>query len=494
MARSCFVWRICLCWCLLLCVLPTVEAGTVNVKVPSLTSQVSKGSAVLSDSKLTFSTAIEGEFIPAPTKNVPVRGILGGTEFGLRTIIPNAKSLLRGGLAGVAAGYAFDKLIDGLGWAMDPKTNTPVKKVPAGPIKYVPSGTNYAWVVEGAAYSSAGAACSAIYDKYSPGYPDPGMSLSVAGNGAFCRVTSSDWHSTSANIERFGSTCPNGSGYNSVTGSCDATTGGGTKALTDADWISVDDFIKAQNSDFVKNLLQQSCLGSNNPEGCYQSLRTQQLALRGPPTVDAGTTTTTTTSPASDGTVNTTVTATTTSYNMAYQPASFTFNKHTSTTTTINGKPSGTTETVEQPSDEVSPDDPASEDPSQNPTDPTKDPETETPTTPSPCAGTTCDGPAYTKLYEPTKDTKEKYLDSYISRVKALPLFASVGNFFKVTASAGCPVWSSTADFNVLGASSSYNLVFDFHCQGWFVSVASYASAVMSIVCAFLAFRQAFLD
>jgi len=494
MARSCVVWRICLCWCLLLCVLPTVEAGTVKVNVPSLTSQVAKGVPAYADSKLTFSTAIEGEFIPAPTKNVPVRGILGGTEFGLRTITPKAKSLLKGGLAGIAAGYAFDQLIDGLGWAMDPKTQTPVKKVPAGPIQYVPQGNNYYWSTNGKNFSSAGAACSDLFSLYTPGWPDPSSTLTVTGDTAWCYLKASDWHNASAAIKRYGSTCPDGSAYAADTGSCNATTGGTTKALTDADWISVDDFIKAQNSDFVKNLLQQSCLGSNNPEGCYQSLRTQQLALRGPSSVDAGTTTTTTTSPASDGTVNTTVTATTTSYNLAYQPASFTFNKHTSTTTTINGKPSGTTETVEQPSDEVSPDDPASEDPAENPTDPTKDPETETPTTPSPCAGTTCDGPAYTQLYEPTKDTKEKYLDSYISRVKALPLFASVGNFFKVTASAGCPVWSSTADFNVLGASSSYNLVFDFHCQGWFVSVASYASAVMSIVCAFLAFRQAFLD
>ena len=112
----------------------------------------------------------------------------------------------------------------------------------------------------------------------------------------------------------------------------------------------------------------------------------------------------------------------------------------------------------------------------------------------SSCSGEKCDGPACKKLYEKSKDSKESKLDSYAERVGEIPLFAAVSGCFTVSANAGCPVWETPVNFDVHGASFSYDLVFDFHCQGWFTSVASYASVVMMIVCSFLAFRQALLD
>lgn len=484
MARSRGVWRFCFGWCLLLCVLPTVEAGTVKVNVPSLASQVQNGAASFVDSKLTFSTAIDGEFIPGPTKNVPVRGILGQAEFGLSTIVPKTKSLIKGGLVGIAVGFAFEELLDGLNWVM--KDGTVVKKLPSGPAVYVPKGNEYYWNGGSSPnFSSASAVCDWTSTNIAVGFPDKQVNLSVTGGSAFCSITSSDWHSTSLTITRFGGQCPTGFNYDVSSGSCsDPSAPSTTAPLVDKDFVTMEDLMKMESTDWFKDLLKQQCNGSIAPTRCYQELLTAPSRLKGPATVDAGTVTTTTTHKNADGTTSTTAASTKTTYNITYGDNNFNYNKHTSTTTTTNGVPGDTTETDEQPSDEADPDD------TQETPDDNKEPEIK----PSPCSGDSCDGPAYIKLYEPIKETKETFIDSYVSSVKQLPLMSAVGGFFNVNASAGCPVWSASVNFSVFAASFATDLVFDFHCQGWFVSVASYAKYVMAIVCSFLAFRQAFLD
>jgi hypothetical protein len=468
MARSRGFWRLCFGWCLLLCVLPSVEAATKSVNVPSLSKQVSSGTASLGDSVLTMNTAIEGEFIPAPTKNVPVRGILGGTEFGLNTIIPKAKNLVRGGLVGIAAGYAFDKMLDGLGWVM---TDGAVakKSQPTVPPDISP-GDAYWQGSNGAHYADATG-----YQAFFVGYWGNGSCSYTSDRFMACQAKLDNGATPEGYVELVGGTCtpPRFMG----THGCVLPPTSPTTPLTDSDLDFMDAWIANQNSDFVKNLLRQSCEGSNNPEGCYQSLRKRQLDLKGPSTVDAGSTTTTTTHPNADGTTSTTVTTTNNKYNITYSPTTMTYTNHSITTTSTDGKPGDSTSTDENPGDEADPED--------NPDDDTN---------PSPCAGNGCDGPAYTKLYEPTKDTKEKFLDSYAAKVKSLPILTAVSGFFTVSASAGCPAWSTTVSFDVLGYSFNTNLVFDFHCQPWFVSMAAYAKIVMSIVCAYLAFRQAILD
>jgi hypothetical protein len=420
-----------------------------------------------------MSTAIDGEFIPAPTKNVPVRGIISGTEFGLRTIIPKAKSLVRGGLVGIAAGYAFDQMLKGLDWVMT--DGQVMAKQPGAAVPTDPQNGEYYYYNQGsdATYSSAAEACAhGIYGMY------PLAGVERNGNSYLCTVTVTDDDGSTRQLKfpvfEGGGTCPAGSTH-TLSGMC----AGPSKVapVTEQDLGLMDNYIAARDSKFVQDLLRQSCEGSLAPERCYQELRTKQLALRGPSSVDAGSTTTTTTHPNADGTTSTTVTTTNNKYNITYSPTTMTYTNRSSTTTSTDGKPGDSTSTDENPSDEADPED--------NPDDDT---------TPSPCTGVGCDGPKYEKLYEPTKDTKEQALDSYASRVKALPIVSSVAGFFTVNASAGCPSWSTNVSFAVFASMFSYDLVFDFYCQPWFVSMAQYAKIVFSIVCAYLAFRQAILD
>jgi len=471
MARSCGFWRVCFGWCLLLCILPSVEAGTKSVNVPSIADQVSKGTPSLSAGTLTMSSAIEGEYIPAPTKNVPVRGILGGTEFGLNTIKGAARGLVRGAVPAIIGSLALDALLKGLDWAM--VDGAVVKHTPGGPVSTSAANGEYTWGMSVSGHTFTGSDPVSVCAQYFALGNDQITAGYFAGT-AQTQYVCGGRSAISAN--RTGNHCPSNSTLSTTTGSCNSNTPTNT-ALTDQDFIAMDTWINNQDSKFVRDLLVQACVGSNNPNGCYQSLRQRQLDLRGPSSVDAGSTTTTSTHANADGTTSTTVTNTSTKYNLTYSPTTMTYTGHSTTTTTTNGKPGDTTTTDENPSDEAPSDDSPDDD-----------------VTPSPCAGTGCDGPAYVKLYDPTKDTKQKFLDNYASKVKSLPILNAASGFFTVTASAGCPSWSTTVSFDVYGYSFNTNLVFDFHCQPWFVSMAAYAKIVMSIVCAYLAFRQAILD
>ncbi|MEF9673146.1 hypothetical protein QNM99_18775 [Pseudomonas sp. PCH446] len=251
--------------------------------------------------------------------------------------------------------------------------------------------------------------------------------------------------------------------------------------VTDADMGAVDAYVNSQNADFVRSLLKDVCKnasGGSSPGSCYEAMKKQSVLLTGPSSVAGDSTTTSTTVANPDGTTSNVVTTNNTNYNLTYGPDYFDYTKSTASTTTTNGKTTSTTTTGETPADPNNPD-PTKEQPS----DPVA----------SPC-GANCDGPAYQKLYEPTKDTKEQALDSYASRVADLPILKAVTGFFHVSVGGGCPVWQVNTSMAILSAVMPVNLFFDFHCQGWFVSIASTASIAMSIVCAYLAFRQAFLD
>jgi hypothetical protein len=487
MARYRGFWRICYGWCLLCCILPTVEAATKKVNLPSLSQQVENGSASLANDALTISTAIEGEYIPAATKNVPVRGILGGAEFGLNTIKAGTRGIIKGGVAGIVVGAALDQLLKGLGWVMEDGTfvkkgdaNTPT---PTTGTAATNGGNYYVWEGDhGSVLSSAEAGCFALLRETGvvQAWGDRAILTmdSIHETYAECHADSNRGDFlVGVTTRRFGSGCPPNSDYSQTRGAC---YGSAYIPLTDKDFIDMDTWINNQDSNFVKGILKQQCAGSLAPDRCYEGLRQRQLDMRGPSSVDAGSTTTKSTHANSDGTTSTTTTTTNNKYDITYGPSSFTYNKSSTSTTSTDGKPGDTTTTTEQPSDEADPDD--------------SDDDTDDKTTPSPCSGAGCDGPKYEKLYEPTKDTKEKALDSYASRVKALPIVASVAGFFTVSASAGCPSWSTNVSFAVFASMFSYDLVFDFYCQPWFVSMAQYAKIVFSIVCAYLAFRQAILD
>jgi len=445
MARYRGIWRLCYGWCLLCCVLPTVEAATrVPVTLPSVQAQVEgAGAAAVVGGALQVSTPpLVGELLLAGEKNLPVRGILGGTTFGLNTITAGAKGILRGGVATVLAGAAFDQLIKGVGWLIDGGGNI----------------------------SKPGSTPGGVYQ----GAPHQYGTFTWTNNTQFFTIVKADTNDipgcqyTSNNDPYFGFVCS----YASAT-----LPASQPLVSSDIDGISVDQFISAQNSDFVRNLLKEVCQGSLAPARCYDSMKQQALVLQGPSTVPGETTTKTTTIANPDGTTSSVVTTDNSTYNLTYGPDYFDYSKTTQSNTATNGKPTSSTTTSDTPAD------------------PNSDPEKQQPSDPvaSPC-GINCDGPAYQKLYEPTKDTKEQALDSYASRVANLPILKAATGFFNVSVGGGCPVWQVNTSLEVMSASMPINLIFDFHCQGWFTSVASYASAVMAIVCAFLAFRQAFLD
>ena len=495
MARSRGVWRFCLGWCLLLCVLPTVEAASKTVKIPSYSEQVS-GSALLGNSNVIFSTAINGEFIPAASSNIPLRGLAVVSEFPVAGINAVAKKLLKGGLAGLATGYAMEKLLEGVGWVMDPTTHLPMKKerVPANTDiasgQYSYTDNSLGW------YSTANAICQATAERWAASQKLTGPSgtavLQTIANPSIynCTRTAKDaigQVQTSGNypVYRYGNTCPSGSTLDNANGGC-FTISSKLVPVAEQDYVTLDDIINRQNTDWYKDMLRQACEGALQPQNCYKTLALSGKTLLGPASVDGGKVTTTTTRANPDGTTSKLVSTQSTKYSMTYSPTTFNYNKGTTTTTSVDGKPTETTETTEDPPADV----PGEDTPVEETPDDNQDPEI----TPSPCSGAACDGPAYIKLYEPIKETKETFIDSYISSVKQLPLLSAVGGFFKVSAAAGCPVWSAPVSFNVYAASFAYDLVFDFHCQGWFVAVASYAKYVMAIVCSFLAFRQAFLD
>ncbi|MEN4750989.1 hypothetical protein ABEH28_14670 [Pseudomonas sp. Ps21-P2] len=425
-----------------------------------------------------MSSAIEGEYIPAPTKNVPVRGILGGTEFGLNTIKAGTKNLLKGGLQAVVIGAALDQLLKGIGWIQG-EGGQIQKPVDGASVSTIPANGEYYWYSQSFAnkqFSSATDLCNFLADS---GGTSSITSMDSTGTGAVCTYHAYSGGSFDMQMARAGSHCPASSSYSSSKGSC-ISNDSKPVPIADQDWITMEQWIDNQDSKFVQDLLKQQCVGSLAPNRCYEQLRQKQLDMRGPKTVDAGSTTTTSTHANSDGTTSTTVTTTNNKYDITYGPSTFTYNKSSTTTSSTDGKPGEITTTTDQPSDEADPDD--------------SDDDSDDKATPSPCAGDGCDGPKYEKLYEPTKDTKEKALDSYASRVKALPIVSSVAGFFTVSASAGCPSWSTNVSFAVFASMFSYDLVFDFYCQPWFVSMAQYAKIVFSIVCAYLAFRQAILD
>lgn len=487
MARSGSVRRICCGWLLLFCVLSTVEASTRQpVVMPSAAVAAEKATsyAIVDGALEAYISPMSGDYIPASPKNVPVRGIIGGTSFGLNTIKSGAKSLLKGGVQALLVGAAIDQLLKGVDWLMVDGTLTKKNNTPAPPVNTDQTAGQYSWTSNplNGWSSSAKGACERL-GELDHGYSSVSVEF-LDEDSANCTIYGTPFGTQKGYVGRSGSSCPSNSSYSSSAGGCVSNAAIAPLPVTYADIDSsiIDDWVNAQNSEFVKNLLKDVCHGSINPNACYDSMKKQALALKGPSTVTADATTTTTTVANPNGTTSTVVTNNNTKYNIVYGSDSFTFDKNTNTTVTTDGKPTSATTTTTDPVDPADPTTP--EEPAPTPDEPTA----------APCVGTNCTGPAYTKLYEPTKDTKEKFIDSFSDRITQAPIISAASGFFHVTAGSGCPVWSAHPIFSVYQASFDAELVFDFHCQPWFVSMAQYAKIVMSIVCAYLAFRQAFLD
>lgn len=147
--------------------------------------------------------------------------------------------------------------------------------------------------------------------------------------------------------------CPYG--HNGVT----CNTQSSPSPFTDANWDSLEDAIsQVENTDWFRDMIEASCEGSLNPDGCYNDLVDNPFMI-GPATQTgpAKTTTSTTTNP--DGTTSTTTTTSTPSYSYTYGDTYYDYDTTVTTTTNNNGQ---VTTTVQTDTQEGEPEEDPSED------------------------------------------------------------------------------------------------------------------------------------
>lgn len=275
--------------------------------------------------------ALVGEYIPG-VKNA--LAIVPETKIATAAISGLAKNVIKGGVAGLVVGAAFDELIDGLDWVMT--DGTVGKKSDGAPVPYDPSTSNYYFISgdSNKGFSTAQDAC----DDYSARKHLPRNSLTALSSTVFvCKALYSNGQADSEqSISRSGNGCPGDSVY-SPTGACISK--GAVAPLQDSDFNDLDGFVKGKDGVWQRDLTTALCNGN---EDCYKTL-SPQTSLTGPSTVNGSPQTVTTTSPS--GSVTTSVKTPTTT--LTYGPNYYDYSTST-TTTTNNG---GDTTTVTDDTD-----------------------------------------------------------------------------------------------------------------------------------------------
>lgn len=313
--------------------------------MPPIKDVVGGTATIVADGvKVTGSTGLFGpEFIPNPINKalalVPETTIASSAISGL------AKKVVLGGATlgvGIAAGYAFDEMLNGVGWLI--QNGAVVKQgTNTTPVVYVPTGSQYSWTgANGSGFSSAAASCPSSSSKFGGGTLHH-VGVSADGSGGTCYyVNTSVWKTTVVGdgvFSRRGSTCPAGSNFVVAAGGCVGTVAPYVP-LTTSDLTVLDGFVKNKDGTWQRDLTTQLCGGL---ESCYQSL-SPSTVLTGPSTISGSPQTVTTTAP--DGSVSTTVK--TPSTTVTYGPNWYDYNPVTTTTTTNNG---GTTTTTDNAPD-----------------------------------------------------------------------------------------------------------------------------------------------
>ncbi|WP_324709574.1 hypothetical protein [Pseudomonas citronellolis] len=475
MARYCGVWRLRLWWCLCVCLLcaPVAsEAATRKyVTRPSAQTEFTKATSVsgTAESFTASGAAIEGEYIPAATKNVPVRGILGGVESGATTISSGLKKGLKSNPGQLALMATVSAALAGVDWVMN-------EGVLSKKIDQTAPTSQYCYLFD---YSGYGSQCD------SPNALAGGLGAYFSATGRSCPTFSISLNSSksggiiyfSCNTGSFSVNIhSNGACSGSVNSFGDCVVGTQFVPLSSADYDSIDPWLNKQSASWLNDLLKDVCNASNSPGACFDEMKTASKALTGPATVDAGTQTTTSTYTKPDGTTGSRQQTQQVTYNIKYGDTYYDYSKEIKTVNYEDGVKTGESTESEDPN--VTDEQPAEED--------------DQPSA-SPCAAN-CDGPAYTDLYTPTTDTKESALDSYAARVRNIPIINAASNFFTVSVSASCPIWQANGSVDLLGKSFDYDLKFDYHCQPWFTDYRSFAMAVVLIIAALGAFWVATLD
>lgn len=457
MATSAYVRWLCGGWCLLLCAVSlNADAATrkmVSSDKISSRAVVTGGTASGTAESITITgPALEGEYIAAGTKNVPVRGIHGGVSSGYRTIAGGVKSGLKANLPNLLLTGTIAALTAGVGWVMD--EGTLVRKIDTG------EGQTYKGDITTDAISCSQASSwgVGIYKSYTFWHIIQTTESVPSGYTYYnnCRPLFVMRRAKSA-------------GYDPI-----KTV---TYPLTEADYATIDPWLNKQSAAWLQDLLKDVCEASPSPGACYDSMVTQ-AKLIGPATVAGSTKTTTSTFTKPDGTTGTRTQTEQGTYNITYGPNYWDFSTTTKTVNYEDGTKTGESTEAETP--DVTDEQPADE----------EDDEVAA----SPCAGTKCDGPKYEDLYKPKDDTSQKVNDSYISRVKNIPILASVGNFFVVNASGACPTWQTVVSIDLGFYSGSYNLNFEYFCTTTALQIYQWASYVLMLLAAWVGFKWGILD
>lgn len=478
--RTC-LWR-CVCVCLLLSAV-TSEAATRKIVAPGKISSkavITGGSASgTADSIAVTGAALEGEYIAADTKNVPVRGIHGGVTSGYRTVATGLKNGLKANLGSLLLQATVGAAVAGVGWVMTDGVLT--KKTFAAPSN--PPSSNYYWVVgtsdNPTHFNSAELACLSTFKNTSYWAFDHVQFQYDSSALCFAKGIAPNTIGTvyaQNNLTRFGSGCAAPAVWDSVSRSCQVYS---SSPVADGDWDALDPWLAKQSAAWLTTMMREICGGSYgtlSPDQCFDSMKTASQNLTGPASVDGGTKTTNSTYTKPDGTTGTRSETQQTTYNITYGPNYWDYSTTTKTVNYEDGVKTG--ESTETDSSSPTEEQPSEEDEQ---------------TTASPCSSN-CDGPKYEDLYKPTQDTKEKAIDSYASRVKNIPIINAAAGFFNVSVSASCPVWQTSVDMDVYGRQFHSDLKFDQHCQPWFTDYRPFAVAVVLIIAALGAFWVATLD
>ena len=449
--------------CLLLCVLSVASysnaATRKHVTMPtaqSVATSSGSGVPVKSGSTLSIPGAAQGEYIPFQPgdRKVPLK-VIPTIDYSIPRTINAAKGILKNNAASILIGGTIAGLIAGLDWVMG--EGGQIQK-PDGPPTVLGFASNTS--------SSFTGSCNGI-DGYSQGFHS-------SGPGNYQYIISDPAYTANGFV--YVNNCGPGYRVSQRPHEPIVETPASLEPVTEQDFDMVDAYANAQNSEWLRDLLRESCAGSTAPMRCFEDLK-DNVSLSGPATVAGPSTSSSGTYTKPDGTVGVRTSNTTNNYKITYGPTYFDFSKTETTVWNEDGQQVGE-ETVTE-NDDIEAEEPAEE---------PKEEEVA-----SPCEGSNCDGPAYEDLYSPTEDTKEDYLDDYASRVSNLPILVAVGNLFTVSVSGSCPVWEYHHALPILGTTWQIDLVFNFFCLPWFIALGPWIQVIISLVATYGAIRIALL-
>lgn len=255
-----------------------------------------------------------------------------------RTAAKAMTGAMRGGVPGVVASAAAAVIVD----AIDGVIEDSQVKVPSIIVHDRENPTDYFWRGSNdpsSFHPSPQAACQAAWPlntAYTANYDYIGFQISPNGNSAACQGRHRTLGITNNNISvnRYGSTCPIGSSFDSILGVCTST--GSLQSPTQAQWDTMEAFASARNSDFVRDMVRASCEGSNAPARCYDEM-SDWGDLQGPASQTGTPQVTTTTTKNPDGTTSTTTTTVQNRYEYNFGPNHYNYSTTTKTTKNTDG-------------------------------------------------------------------------------------------------------------------------------------------------------------